>query len=233
MSELIRDLLRSDERYSAIGLEDHLAVRVEQQGTDAVKVIPVQLVDISTTGAKMYCDTAIQPKEQLAVQIESDQLQNPIVVSAEVCWTTPASNGKFCLGFAFKPAIPDEVLRQMASAGLLERRRHMRERISIRTVARWELSKEETPAWLLNYSEGGCCLLCITPGHPGNRVRLTLTEGDQEIHVTVKGQWQVLTEEGYVIGCEFIDGKVLQILERMQEAAAPQNKPLWRRLLGR
>ena len=91
-------------------------------------------------------------------------------------------------------------------------------------------------AWVLNLSAGGVCLLSQDPGEPGERVLLELEREDApQVLVTSKVRWQVSTDDGYVLGCEFLDKNgytaLLDIAGREEPTATDKPAPGWLRLL--
>jgi hypothetical protein len=91
-------------------------------------------------------------------------------------------------------------------------------------------------AWVLDLSPGGFCLLSQDPGDPGERVLLE-REGEDapQTLVTAKVRWQASTDEGYVVGCEFLDkdgyAALLEISGCPPPAAEEQPARGWLRFL--
>jgi hypothetical protein len=95
-------------------------------------------------------------------------------------------------------------LDYLAASGILERRHDVRQETSITLPARWELDQAELSASILNISDGGMCLLISQMRNVGDRLRLTLLDEDQKpAYVLITVCWQINTEDGYVLGCDF------------------------------
>jgi hypothetical protein len=203
MTDIISELLSRAPRYH-IKSDSDLCVTIEKE--DASDAIEAMLVNISVNGAKFKVSRAISAKEVLAVTIHAKRLNRTIVVSGEVCWVRPTTGDDWWLGCSLDPQIPEELLRELSEDGTIERREHQREQVSLHTTVQWELNNETASAWILNYSRGGFCLLSQFAGKPGERVRFQLElDGQQVILVRGKTQWVVKSQEGFVIGCEFLE----------------------------
>ena len=110
-----------------------------------------------------------------------------------------------------------------AGLGMLERRQKNRQETSITVVARWQLDQTELPARILNISDGGICLLLSQMKKVGDRIRLTLPDGDQDpADVIVTVCWQIHTDNGYVTGCEDFARASYLILKRVADRQAAE-----------
>ena len=121
-------------------------------------------------------------------------------------------------------------MSEFAEDGTLERREHQREQMSLRTTVQWELNNESASAWVLNYSRSGFCLLSQFAGKPGERVRLQLELDDEQvIEVRGKIQWEVESQEGFVIGCKFVEPRGFAILSDLAASRVPGKRMSRRR----
>ena len=116
------------------------------------------------------------------------------------------------------------MLRDFAQAGILECREQPREPISLRATAQWELQSETASVWLLDYSRGGFRLLSQTERKPGERTLLQLERDDgQLVEVSGKTLWQVESQDGFVIGCEFLDHRDFSVLGSFADSEPQDN----------
>jgi hypothetical protein len=201
---MIRTLFNRAPRYK-VKDQTKVAVTLEKADGSSAQLI-AELLDISIGGAKFWTSETMAIRQIVDVVIGFRETGYQIQVSGEICWANPAPGDGWLLGCSFKPALPEDVLQLCATSGIIERRRHPREPVSIPASARWELDRELVPARVLNYSPGGgFCLLSQTDDKPGERVLLELTRGDGQV-VTVRGKsrWQAPAADGYVVGCEFL-----------------------------
>jgi hypothetical protein len=203
MTDIISTLVSRAPRYQIKNDRD-LSVTIERE--DASDPIEATLVNFSVSGAKFKVSQAISAREVLAVTIQAKRRNRTIVVSGEVCWVRPTAGDDWWLGCSLDPQIPEDLLCELSEDGTIDRREHEREEVTLRTTAQWELNDETASAWILNYSRGGFCLLSRFTGKPGERVRLQLElDDDQVILVPAKTQWVAKSQEGFVIGCEFLE----------------------------
>ena len=217
MTDTIRDTETRDPRYHVkSGKEVSVVVHTEVDGkTDSTKA---ELIDISSGGARLRTREPISDREITGFDLKVRRPKRMISVAGEVCWMVPANGDYWWLGCSFNPKIPDETLHQFAEGGILERRQHDREMIALMSTAKWELEKDAATVRILNFSEGGFCLLSQNEGKPGERVLLqfALANG-KELLVTAKAQWQVESDEGFVMGCEFLQPTDHRIFSELKQ----------------
>jgi len=215
MTGIVRNIISREPRYQ-IAEDQAIAVVIERPVEGGLKTVEGELVDISRGGAKLRTFQPVPIDEAVTLDIKADDLQRTLSVAAEVCWTQPAGRDRWWLGCSFRPEIPDAVLTEFVLGGYLERRRYAREKIAVRTTAKWELHADHTPVWLLDLSAGGFCLLSQTTGRLAERVLLRLEDDQQrEFLVTAMARWQVKTDDGYVVGCEFANKDGYGLLRRI------------------
>ncbi len=206
MPEIVPPQIRQNRRYLVNGDAD-VTVTIDQ-GDGVSESVCAELADISVGGAKFKTDTAFRIKKIVAVRIEASTPPYNVEVDGEVCWATPVSGDAWYVGCAFRPPLPAELLQEFAEAGVLERRHRRREIASLSATAKWELEAAATSVSILDYSpQGGFCLLAPSPGQPGGRVELLIEWDGQKTRVRGKIQWRCRTEEGYLVGCEFLSGR--------------------------
>lgn len=218
MSDMIRSLVRRDHRYK-IKDDAKLTVTIERRDGSSCSV-QADLLDISVRGAKFKAQESISVEDVVCVKIEINRPKRIIAVSGRIRWVTPIAGDDWWLGCAFDVPIEYSILDELAVSGILERRRYRRERISVRTTAKWELNSTRTDVCILNYSPGGgFCMLSQTEGKPGDRVLLRFEVQDgREVLVCGTARWQIESEDGYVIGCEFLQTRNSSMLSELIEA---------------
>ena len=234
MSDIIRNILYRAPRFQ-IGSDQAIEAVIERAAAGGVESIEAEVVDISCGGAKMRLPQPVSLDGAVTMNIKAGKLPRTISVAADVCWTRLAGADQRWVGLSFKPAIPEAVLTDWAQAGCLDRRQHLREEIVSRWTAQWELDSSRVPVRLLDLSTSGLCLLSQQEGTPGECVLLQPDPPDgHEVLVKAKAQWQIETDDGYVIGCEFVNKHghaTLRAVIDLEEPAAPPPSPWWRRFL--
>ncbi len=218
MTDMIRSLVRRDPRYK-IKEDAELTVSIERRDGSSC-LVHADLLDLSVRGAKFKSKESIAVEDVVCVKIEINRPKRIIAVSGRIRWVTPIAGDDWWLGCAFDVPIEYSILHELAVSGILERRRYRRERISVRTTAKWELNSTRTEVCILNYSPGGgFCMLSQTEGKPGDRVllRFELQDG-REVLVCGTARWQIESEDGYVIGCEFLHTRNSTMLSELIES---------------
>ena len=135
------------------------------------------------------------------------------------------------MGCSVEPEIPPILLDHLASCGILERRYATRRETSISLAARWELGSTDHQAEILNISGDGMCLLIPQNGRVGERLRLVVPgENQQPEFIYVRARWQLGTDEGQMVGCEFGDLasylRLVQAASSQEAQAAPHDSLL-------
>ena len=232
MSAQIQRLLGREVRYQVANAEA-IDVVVETDSGGECARLEAELIDISQEGVRLRSEAPIAEEVLLIITVtfkELKGLSKPLIVYGQVCWTTLARKGLFYLGCSIEPAIPQVLLDYLAASGILERRQDVRQETSITLPARWELDQAELSASILNISDGGMCLLISQMGNASDRLRLTLFDEDEEpAYVLVTVRWQIGTEDGHVLGCDFDDRAAYRLLKHfanLQAAKAATHSPL-------
>jgi hypothetical protein len=219
MTDIIRILQKRDPRYE-IKKGNDVAVTIRTP-RGSCECVSAELVNISVGGAKFKTSKPFSVKDMVAVEIAVEHPRRRIEASAEVCWMAPAAGDGWWLGCSLRPRIPEKVLHDFAMAGILERREHPRESVSLPTIAKWELTGETVAARILDFSRGGFCLLLQTEGKLGERVLVQFDrEGKGEIQVHGKALWQTENRDGFMIGCEILHPQDFNVLKEMSDVAS-------------
>jgi len=230
VSTLTKQIQR-EPRYLVI---DHSSVDVTIHASDYVDAeIDVQLLDISNGGAKLRTSDQVPEGQKLSLKLKSDEITGSVKVDATVCWSQLARGGEWILGCTFKPEIPRLVLDQLAKTGAFDRREDERVKVSIHSDAAWELTPELESVCIINLSSHGFCVASKQPGKPGSRVMLKFEEGRT---VTGRCRWQVASEAGFTLGCEFSSTEdyttLRQIHAETEALLSTEKRGLLRRILG-
>ncbi len=229
MTDIISTLQERAPRYDVIR-SSGVTVTIEKPSGSA-ESIRAELANISVGGAKFKADSSLSVEDVIAVKIDVETPPRTIGVAAEVCWVSPAAGDGWWLGCSLNPPIPDEVLHEFAQEGVLERREHRREPVSLTAIAKWELTSRSAFARIIDCSKGGFCMLSQAEGKPGERVQLQFEGGGRE-QVLVRGKalWQIESPDGYTIGCEFLDQHdftVVTDLQNLKPQGPSREKLAW------
>lgn len=159
-----------------------------------------KLLDLSPGGAKVLLDGTFRFQQAVRLRLDSVDIGLHLCVSARVCWIRPHEE-LWQLGCSFHPPLPQEDVERLLSAGVLDRRRAVRETVEKLATALWELNPQPTPVTVADLSRGGFCLRSALPAEPGSRLRLQVPTGDESIEATATVQWRMQAPEGYLLGC--------------------------------
>ncbi len=66
------------------------------------KNLTVQFLDLSEGGLRLIVAEALNPKNEVEVQLVGMGQKKPIKRVANVCWSLPIADGSFCIGLAFQ-----------------------------------------------------------------------------------------------------------------------------------
>ncbi len=231
MPDIISSLINRDPRFRFRSPEKFTVTVILTNGDEQTNV-PGKLLDISCGGAKILIDRPAIVKDSIRVQMSCEEFDISAEWAAEVCWLSPPRSDGWVIGCSFEPRIPEDLLETLFDTGELERRQHQRQEVSLRMTLRWEACSEQGVAWILNVSEGGFCMLTNLAGSPPQRVSLA-TEGDEDLdlNIVARSKWQVQTEEGFCVGCEFVSNQTFKSLQQL--IGDGKKVSLWQRLTGR
>ncbi len=163
------------------------------------------LLDISRGGLKLSVPIELKIDDVIQLRLANEESQLDLRESARVCWIQkdPDSDG-WHVGCQIQGAIDEDVLRELATRGLLDRRNKARHCAKVEALAQWELRKDRVPVQILNLSSEGFCLAADEPTDVGSRVKLTFCDdnGESSHEILARSTWQKEFENGYMIGCE-------------------------------
>ncbi len=230
MTDTIRLFQKRAPRYD-VKCRDAITASI-QELDGASEPLAAELANISARGAKIKTGKSFSVKESFTFRFEVKEPQHAFEVIAKVCWVSPVIGEGWWLGCSLKPAIPVSVLDEFAQAGLIERREYCREPVSLTAIAKWELTSKTSFARIVDCSKGGFCMLSQLDGKPGERVQLEF-EGNGQKQVQIRGKvvWQVESNEGHVLGCEFLDPQdfsVVTDLEKSRRESGTKQQLAWK-----
>ena len=192
------------ERFEVRNL-DHLYAVVERvNGCDASAMLAVPL-DISETGVKLRLELPLNFQECIKLILGSVEGPLRMNVSCHVAWLRLEWNGSWLVGCQFVPQLPSEVMDEMFSNGIIERRRFYRQPVQAQAVAKWQLQRESFGVRLTDISEAGFCIRCVRPAEVGQRIRIALEADNGAINVQGRVQWCTSVGAEFATGCEFLD----------------------------
>lgn len=212
---------RHEPRYEIAASHD-VSVTLQRKSEGRDETIDGELLDLSRGGSKIRVPACLQFSEILDLRLSVADLELRIDAAAEVCWIRPADENNWLVGLTFSPKISAEVMERLAAAGVLERRSHPRERVSISAMARWELENETFSVQIRDFSAGGFCMRGPRSGKVGQGVLVFLPDPDDSSRpISGKVRWHMEQDDGYIVGCILNDESDC---ERLRRASEPQQR---------
>lgn len=170
--------------------------------------VSAELRDISRSGAKLFVPICLPFEEVIVIRIEIPVLDLQLDVAATVRWVRPTDGAAWSVGCVFNHPLSDPVVGKLASGICMERRLSPRRDISLQATVHWELQLDDTSVTLQNLSTGGFCMHSPVAGEVGQRLLMHFETGDgTEPAVQAQIQWRSKHDNGYVVGCSFLNGQ--------------------------
>lgn len=174
-----------------------------------------ELINLSRHGAKLYLETVLQFSETVIFGLVLPSLDIEMAMNSTIVWTRATSDDRWMLGCSFEEAIPKAVVERLASAGLIDRRRHHRIPVCVPGMARPQLSSRFEPVTITDYSVGGFRMESNT-SHELNECVCVQLATDETVFGVVK--WKSTNGPKNAYGCEFIrdspQGNSAKVIEK-------------------
>lgn len=185
-----------------------------------------QMIDVSTSGARLSTNHDLGRDDRLTLILESPSLEIQESCQLLVRWVTPGKRDTTVAGCELVQPLMEETLSRLAAAGQLNRRRDERFPISIQGHLSQELSPQEGFAVRVeNLSQGGLRLFAPETVELGQRLLLLLrSDGQRVIHVLVNPVWQMRVPAGYFVGCSFLQSSGYRSVADVVSIGDPSSK---------
>ena len=108
---------RREQRFE-IAVDQSITVHVRRQMDDRVEMIEGELLDLSQGGAKICLRTCLQFSESMELELVIERLALTVQATTQVCWIRPIGEEQWLVGCSFTPKISEEVIGQLAMAGI-------------------------------------------------------------------------------------------------------------------
>jgi len=208
---------RSSQRFAIRNVDDIYATVARDDGAE----IAAEPIDISEGGVKLRVDEPFRFGEVITFVLGCAEGPMRLRISCCVAWLKEWE-GCWLLGCQFAPKLPTEMLEELFSSGIVERRQFARWPAEGEATARWELQPEPFAVQLYDISEGGFCFRSSLVGQIDKRVRLVFEAPEGPVTVQGKGQWFASVHDDYLVGCAFIDNNSSIALRTLLKSAAGQ-----------
>jgi hypothetical protein len=206
---------RASQRFAVRNVDEIYATVSREDGAE----VTAEPIDISEGGVKLRVYEPFRFDEVIHFVLGCAEGPMRLRISCRVAWLKEWE-GCWLLGCQFDPKLPAEMLEELFSSGIVERRQFARWPAEGEATARWELQPEPFAAQLYDISEGGFCFRSSTPGQIEKRVRLMFETPDGPVTVQGKGQWFASVHDAYLVGCAFIDNASSLALRNVLKSTA-------------
>jgi len=182
--------------------------------------IPAKVMDISRTGVRLRAKRPIADMDICCVTIVVEDLSMCFHLRPRVRWSREEEDGSEVLGCRLVPAIPAGIFDHILRANHVDRRECERQLLNLRASGVWRLGDKPSLFTVTDFSREGFCVQ--TDALPPEEERLHLCVEDAETtHAVVIAQprWTLKTDDGYVVGCSFLNPKDVHRFKVLADAA--------------
>jgi hypothetical protein len=212
MISTIEKLPARDARFPVVEGKT-IRVTIERCGDLSTEELGAQLLDISSGGVKLSVMSCPEMHEAVVLKIVLPEIDLHLRVDAKVCWSRPGPGETWYLGCALQPTLPNQVLTDLAINGFLQRRRDPRRPVDVSAQMRCEGAVEAADVQIVDFSSGGLRIRSPQQAEMGQRLLLQLEDGaDAAGSFMAKVAWQLRGEDGYELGCTFVNKDGPQLL---------------------
>jgi hypothetical protein len=79
----------------------------------------VKLLDVSETGARLVVKEALNPGQEVELNLEAPGGGRPVRLPAEVIWSVPTADGQHCVGTSFHKRLSYADLQHLGQSSLV------------------------------------------------------------------------------------------------------------------
>jgi hypothetical protein len=197
-------------------------VEVRRLTDTGMETLRGNLLDLSRGGAKISLDRGLLFDESISLSVSIPEIDLQFTVDSTVVWCRAGDADTWIAGCSFQSGLPAEVVDRLAAAGYLDRQASPRYPVALRGTVCWELSAGSVAAVVQDLSSEGFCMLCRKSGEPGQRLKLRLSSADgRQRMIAARSRWQIRTEEGFLVGCAFLNPYDFHVLWQMAQGVQP------------
>ena len=160
-------------------------------------------VDISSSGMRLLSRGSFQVGQPIWTELKTTRSHG--VYRGNVRRIEPWVGGQLILGCSLRDTIPNEVLQELASEGIINRRADGRFSIAVPGTISWPLSSEEIDVEIKDYSSGGMKLHSAEKIPEHTRLRVRFESGGQDITLEAKTAWSRRGDHGWITGVGLVD----------------------------
>jgi hypothetical protein len=160
-------------------------------------------IDISPSGMRLLSGGNFQVGQPIWTELKTTRSHG--IYRGNVRRIEPWVGGQLILGCSLRDTIPNKVLQELASEGVINRRADGRFSIAVPGMISWPLSAEEIAVEIKDYSSGGMKLHSEERIPESVRLRIRFEAGGQEVTLEAKSAWSHQTDHGWITGVGLVD----------------------------
>lgn len=191
---------RSSERsrFPAVNGHCQKKPRAAIQYSDSTEIIPVQIRDLSDSGAGFVMTQAPRLSSLVVLTLyHSGRIER---IHAAILWARPNGHGLWRAGCRFEGRMRTARIATAATTTPPEHRAQ-----SIPFIIRCELDQEiRATARVLNYSNGGLCVRSAEAFPPKTKLLFEAKEINPPVRFVALVQWTRKDQDCYRMGCSFV-----------------------------
>lgn len=145
------------------------------------------VIDISRSGIRLLCEGNFEVGQPIFTELTTDRSHG--IYQGVIRRVEPWSNGQSILGCSLNDTIPDDVLEELATDGVVNRRAEDRMKIEEKAKMSWQLNNgDEVDVEVKDYSPGGMRITSTVEIPSNVRLRVRFDEHDEDDQVIVEAQ---------------------------------------------
>ena len=210
--ELIRDqsiCSRRERRYTATSEKRLQCETTAEDGGLSLG----HVIDLSATGIRLLCEGQFHVGQKFHTQLHTARPHG--IYRGTVRRVEPWVDGRSVLGCSLRDRIPESVLEELATDGVVNRRSDDRYTLQREAAVSWQLQTRELDVQLMDLSYGGLQIESPAPIPQNARLRVRVELDDEELVLDGQSVWQQETADRYMTGIAFTDREAPTIVSRL------------------
>lgn len=208
-----------------------IEVRIQRPANPAAAQVRGLAVALSESSADVMLDAELTLGEEVTLVFDNSRLDVQLAAVGSVRRARSTSSGKWAATLDFEHPLSREELESLVPGNRIERRATPRQPIIGQAVVDWGNGGSPVPVQLKDISGGGFCMIAAEPAMVNKRLHLILeTAAQTRFVIPARARWQVKSDQGYTIGCEFLYSQGYHLMHAI--FAAPPKRNRWESFLS-
>ncbi len=199
------DPLKSDGEIYCTSAESNIQASIYRLVDGDLCTTECELQDLSATGARLRASQQVCVGEAVGLRIVAPRGGIDHTSAGVICGVHEHEDEDWTLEGSFASELPEEVLQELVTAGLLERRESDRQKLQVDArILCPERFDAAVDVHIENYSQGGFCMYTPEPLELGDEIVLELVHPDGSVaQLDAEVRWQDTCVIGFVVGCRY------------------------------